>query len=72
MFNESVNLVTTISGFLPFLYDASKQIMSIFHWESSETAVSITCIILQSLIQLLISVPWDYYDTFVIEEKSMY
>ena len=69
MFNESVNIVTTISGFLPFLYDVSKNLMSSFHWENSETAVSITCIILQSLIQLLISVPWDYYDTFVIEEK---
>lgn len=63
------DMILTLSGFLPFLYDVSKQIMSYVHLENSESAVSITCVILQSIFEVLVTTPWSYYYDFVIEEK---
>lgn len=69
VFDNTVDIVTVVSGFLPFLYDISKKCASIVHWDSSETVVSILCVILLSLFQVVVSIPWSYYDSFVIEEK---
>ena len=63
------DMILTLSGFLPFLYDISKQIMSYIHLENSESAVSITCVILQSIFEILVTTHWSYYYDFVIEEK---
>lgn len=69
IFSYSVDILTTISGFLPFMYDISKKCMGVFGWNENEIAVSITCMILQSVFDTITNLPWDYYDDFVIEQK---
>ena len=68
-FTRFVDILLTASGFLPFLYDISKKILSPLHWEDNELLVSLLCSFIYSLFDTLIQLPWDYYDDFVIEEK---
>ena len=79
VFMEIVDVLTTLSGFLPFTYDISKLLcVSIgngveskakLHVGESEIVVCFLFLLIHSLFETLVSLPWNVYHDFVVEEK---
>ena len=79
VFMEIVDVLTTLSGFLPFTYDISKflcvnvgsavESKAKLHLGESELVVCFMFLLLHSLFDTLVSLPWDLYHDFVVEEK---
>ena len=79
VFMMVIDLLTPVSGFLPFTYDLSKRLCVLFqkmcnaqmllHLGENEIIVCILFMILQNIFNTLVQLPWSLYHDFVIEEK---
>ena len=79
VFRVAVDLLTTVSGFLPFTYDLGKHLCVLFqkrsntqillHLGENEIVVCILFTFLQNVFNTLVELPWSLYHDFVIEEK---
>lgn len=58
-------------GMYPWLWDNSVKIVDNWGWDAanSEVTVSIVFAGLMTLIETVVSIPWDAWGTFVVEEK---
>lgn len=75
----TVDLLTTVSGFLPFTYDLGKHLcvllqkrsdaQILLHLGENEIVVCILFTFLQNVFNTLVELPWSLYHDFVIEEK---
>lgn len=56
--------------YLPFLWHKSRTLLGMVGVKKpSEVAVTITFVLLEAAIQLLLGLPWGLWSTFVIEER---
>jgi hypothetical protein len=71
IFMIALNVLLTISGFMPYLFDLSRTILESYlpAYAQNEIAISAVFMTLYYLQSTVIGIPFSLYYTFVIEER---